>query len=678
MEWISVSTAKYDTFISYSREDKLAADILAGRLRAAGLTVWLDRDSLVVGNPFPAQIEKGLEESASCCILVGRGGLTRWQEMERQVAALLSVNSGHTYRVIAVILPNVGPETRVKLPKFLAATTWVEFAGSMEDEETLHQLVCGIRGIAPGPPPFDPVPSAGTRPPPGAVAHDLSWAHSALPAAAAVRFLFGTLQSLPTNRPELCHYLVALIEKYSVSNAPAVAPAELRYVAEARQVLAQNGWPNAAPVEPAVVPKDILNVLVNAGGELPESLPTPDYWVGTSLPTTQKEGTRFHLCDVNLALVCILLHCADESRRPDELRGDLLYLPGDLRDEVRMLVGWLWPEVLAPSYEYMELPRVRDAFRTALKIMFPAGRGARATFQPTTSHALAQALEALRRRDFLTVRKIRKDLGEGAASDASPLAYIDASLAIAEGDDATAELVLCETLKRSADTESGCNLALLLCWQGRYQEAGDVLRRLESAVPSAVDSPLFKTLNLWASYRDAPQSAVEDMAATLTQSGQSTARLWHILSAACLDMGLVDAAIEYAKKATRQAPKALEYRVQHAAALLHRFPSTPPDYQRRAPFPVRDREPREASYILESVLDGCAQQDERFVQTVHHLLGIAHYCAAVANPKQSERLKLFFRAAEQFSAARESGGMDSYRLAGYAGQSGQGRPSTSP
>ncbi len=669
MVWFSVSTAKYDTFISYSREDRAAADILAGRLRGAGLTVWLDRDSLVSGNPFPAQIEKGLEESASCCILVGRGGLTQWQEMERQVAAVLSVNSGHAYRVIAVILPDVGPETRATLPKFLAATTWVEFAGSMEDKEALRQLVCGIRGIPPGPPPFDPVPSARARPPTGAAAHDLSWAHSALPADAAVRFLFGTLQSPPPNRPTLCHYLVALIEKYSGAYTPAVTPAELRYVAEARQVLAQNGWPNAAPAKPAAVPEEILHVLVNAGGELPESFPTPDFWVGTSLPSTPQGGTRFYLCDVNLALVCILLHCADESSRPGELRGDLLYLPGDLRDEVRMLVGWLWPEVLAPSYEYLELPRVRDAFRTALKIIFPAGRGERASFEPAARPALAQLLDALRRRDFPTASELRKGLGEGDLSDASTLAYIDASLAIAEGDDATAELVLRETLERTADAEAGCNLALLLCRQGRYQEASDVLRRLESAAPSAADSPLFKTLNLWASHHEAPEGAVEDLAAELAESGEGSARLWHILSAACLDMGLVDAAIEYAKKATHLAPRALEYRVQHAAALLHRFPPTPPDYQRREPFPVRDREPREASYILENVLDGCARQDDRLVRIVHHLLGIAHYCAAVANRKQSERLMLFLRAAEQFSAAHASGGAESYRLAGYAGQS---------
>lgn len=84
MEWISVSTAKYDTFISYRREDKLEADKLAGRLRAAGLTVWLDTHNLVLSKLFPSQIEKGLEESASCCILVGRGGLTWWQDMERQ------------------------------------------------------------------------------------------------------------------------------------------------------------------------------------------------------------------------------------------------------------------------------------------------------------------------------------------------------------------------------------------------------------------------------------------------------------------------------------------------------------------------------------------------------------------------------------------------------------------
>jgi hypothetical protein len=36
------------------------------------------------------------------------------------------------------------------LPGFLQGTTWVEFSKSIDDEEALHRLECGIKGIQPG------------------------------------------------------------------------------------------------------------------------------------------------------------------------------------------------------------------------------------------------------------------------------------------------------------------------------------------------------------------------------------------------------------------------------------------------------------------------------------------------------------------------------------------------
>jgi len=37
------------------------------------------------------------------------------------------------------------------MPTFLAATTWVEFHNSLDDPTAFHRLICGIRGIEPGP-----------------------------------------------------------------------------------------------------------------------------------------------------------------------------------------------------------------------------------------------------------------------------------------------------------------------------------------------------------------------------------------------------------------------------------------------------------------------------------------------------------------------------------------------
>jgi AAA ATPase domain len=55
--------------------------------------------------------------------------------------------------VIPVLLPGAERAERSSLATFLAATTWVEFRDSLDDADAFHRLVCGIRGVEPGPGP---------------------------------------------------------------------------------------------------------------------------------------------------------------------------------------------------------------------------------------------------------------------------------------------------------------------------------------------------------------------------------------------------------------------------------------------------------------------------------------------------------------------------------------------
>ena len=52
-------------------------------------------------------------------------------------------------RVLPVILPGGERAKESDLPGFLQGT-WVEFHRSLDDEEALHRLACGIQGILPG------------------------------------------------------------------------------------------------------------------------------------------------------------------------------------------------------------------------------------------------------------------------------------------------------------------------------------------------------------------------------------------------------------------------------------------------------------------------------------------------------------------------------------------------
>jgi hypothetical protein len=47
-------------------------------------------------------------------------------------------------RVLPVILPGGERAKESDLPGFLQGTTWVEFHRSLDDEEALHRLACGI------------------------------------------------------------------------------------------------------------------------------------------------------------------------------------------------------------------------------------------------------------------------------------------------------------------------------------------------------------------------------------------------------------------------------------------------------------------------------------------------------------------------------------------------------
>jgi WD40 repeat protein len=63
-----------------------------------------------------------------------------------------------SFRVVPVLLPGAKRQQQSKLPPFLVAATWVEFArGTLDDDVAFHRLKCGILGIPPMSGPESPV-----------------------------------------------------------------------------------------------------------------------------------------------------------------------------------------------------------------------------------------------------------------------------------------------------------------------------------------------------------------------------------------------------------------------------------------------------------------------------------------------------------------------------------------
>src|SRR5580692_10754560 len=141
----------FHVFLSHSNADKPAVEELARRFAKEGIQAWLDKWHLIPGDPWQPALEKALAESRTCVVFVGPSGFGPWQNEEMRAAIDQRVrDSGRRFRVIPVLLPGAERAERSSLPSFLAATTWVEFRDSLDDQDAFRRLVCGIRGVEPG------------------------------------------------------------------------------------------------------------------------------------------------------------------------------------------------------------------------------------------------------------------------------------------------------------------------------------------------------------------------------------------------------------------------------------------------------------------------------------------------------------------------------------------------
>lgn len=153
---LAAASETFDVFLSHNSADKPAVEELAHKLLQLGISPWLDKWNLIPGQPWQSAIEEALARCASCVVFIGPSGVGPWQNEEMRAAVDRRVNNAKVpFPVIPVLLPGAKREERSRLPSFLVATTWVEFPQTIDDEDSFHRLVCGIRGLEPGPRPAE-------------------------------------------------------------------------------------------------------------------------------------------------------------------------------------------------------------------------------------------------------------------------------------------------------------------------------------------------------------------------------------------------------------------------------------------------------------------------------------------------------------------------------------------
>jgi tetratricopeptide (TPR) repeat protein len=151
---------QYHVFLSHSSRDKPSVEELALWLVREGLTPFFDAWELVPGEDWTDALPKALDSCATCAVIIGPGDSGGWQRSEVKQALIRSARErnfkgGERFRIIPILLPGASDvgSGEPSAFDFLAQNTWIKFERSLDETEMLHRLVCGIRGVAPGPPP---------------------------------------------------------------------------------------------------------------------------------------------------------------------------------------------------------------------------------------------------------------------------------------------------------------------------------------------------------------------------------------------------------------------------------------------------------------------------------------------------------------------------------------------
>ena len=133
----------------YPSKDKPIVEQFAHKLEAKGVKVWLDKWNLIPGEAWQEDLETALDESQTIVVFVGPHDISPWENEEMRSAIEERVQD-KSRRVIPVLLPGAPDNTSLKLPRFLKRLTWVDMRKGIDDEESFHRLVSGIKGVSPG------------------------------------------------------------------------------------------------------------------------------------------------------------------------------------------------------------------------------------------------------------------------------------------------------------------------------------------------------------------------------------------------------------------------------------------------------------------------------------------------------------------------------------------------
>ncbi len=128
-------------FISYNSSDRERACTIADFLKGRGLSVFVDESYLVPGKNRVEGLESALCSCRSVAVLLGPGGMGKWQKAEVHLA-LDRHQKQPGFPVVPVLQPGIDdPPTG-----FLALNTWIDLRKPAPDDRSLANLHAALLG----------------------------------------------------------------------------------------------------------------------------------------------------------------------------------------------------------------------------------------------------------------------------------------------------------------------------------------------------------------------------------------------------------------------------------------------------------------------------------------------------------------------------------------------------
>jgi WD40 repeat protein len=141
-------TRRWHVFLSYNSIDRPDVQLVAEKLRGAGLEPWFDQWALTPAGNWQEELAAGLRDCAACAVFVGPNGLGAWSREELYVASDRAAHDPN-FRVFPVLLPGVAESfDRTQLPPFVLSRTWVDLRAGVARPGSLEVLIAAVLGVA--------------------------------------------------------------------------------------------------------------------------------------------------------------------------------------------------------------------------------------------------------------------------------------------------------------------------------------------------------------------------------------------------------------------------------------------------------------------------------------------------------------------------------------------------